>query len=147
MNAILTISQALVKGVAWKCLIRRMHCGTSSGLRNPTSGVETTTTERGIAMTFEVNCYWADNCADAEITVTVSSIDELLTKVEAFFERSCGLSGVEDFCIECTDNEFNIDIDPYEWSNENLRRNRNLSDVWRKVRKDISEYFGKALEK
>ena len=98
-------------------------------------------------MTFNVNCYWADNCADAEDTFDVSSVDGLLDELVGFFEECCGLSGVEGFDIDCVDNEFNVDIDPYGWSNENLRRNRDLSDVWDKVKKEIKEYFGKALQK
>jgi hypothetical protein len=94
-------------------------------------------------MTFNVSCYWADLCASAEEVVVASSIEELLEAMEDFFEEACGITAVDGFSIECVERE---DLYPYEWDNENLKRNRNLSDVWNKERKNIKEYFGKVFD-
>ena len=94
-------------------------------------------------MTFNVSCYWADNCASYDISIDVSSVDELLEQMEGIFEEACGITAVEGFYIECGDRE---DMYPYEWDNEDLRRNRDLSDVWNKERKNIKEYFGKVFD-
>ena len=94
-------------------------------------------------MTFDVSCYWADNCASYNISIEVSSVDELLEKVEEMFEDACGISGVEGFYNEWLDRE---EFAPYEWDNMDLKRNRNLSDVWHKERKNIKEYFGEVFD-
>ena len=70
--------------------------------------------------------------------VEVSSIDELLEKMEEMFEDACGATAVEGFNISCPDKP---EIDMYFWDNMDLKRNRDLSDVWDKERRNIKEYF------
>ena len=87
-----------------------------------------------MSRTIEIGCSWADGCGHGEGTIEVDSFDDFAIELEKFFEDMCGMSGVESFGVYCDDEE-------YEWDNYGLPRNRDLTDVWSSVEKDLEIFF------
>lgn len=87
-----------------------------------------------MSRTIEIGCSWADGCGHGEGIIEVDSFDAFAAELEKFFEDMCGMSGVESFGVYCGDEE-------YEWDNYGLPRNRNLTDVWKKVEKELEIFF------
>ena len=92
-----------------------------------------------MSRTIEIGCSWADGCGHGEGTIEVDSFDAFATELEKFFEDMCGMSGVESFGVYCDDEE-------YEWDNYDLPRNRDLTDVWSSVEKDLEIFFNAVTE-
>ena len=84
--------------------------------------------------TIEVGCYWANGCGSGETDMEVDSFDDFVAKLEKFFEDMCGMTAVESFDVYCNGEE-------YEWDNCDLPRNKDLSSVWKKVKKDLKIFF------
>ena len=84
--------------------------------------------------TLEVGCSWAGHCAHGKDTIEVDSFDALIAELEKFFEDMCGMSGVDSFYVYCDD-------EGYEWDNDYLPRNKDLSNVWKSVKKELNDFF------
>ena len=87
-----------------------------------------------MSKTIEVGCSWADGRGSGGKKIEVDSFDDFVAELEKFFDGMCGMSGVESFGVYCDDEE-------YEWDNYDLPRNRDLTDVWKKVEKDLEIFF------
>ena len=95
--------------------------------------------------TFDIRCSWADSCASMDDIIEVGSYNELFEKMEEFFSDACGITAVESFAIALPYVEGSVidtGSDLYWWDNKNLKRSKDLSDVWNKVKKEIKEEFG-----
>mgnify|MGYP003306664023 CR=1 FL=1 len=55
--------------------------------------------------------------------------------LENFFKEMCGMRGVDSFYA------FGEGDAGYEWNNESLSRNKDLSDVWESAKKDLEIFF------
>ena len=87
-----------------------------------------------MSKTIEVGCSWASGCGNGETEMEVDSFDDFVAKLEKFFDGMCGMTAVESFGVYCDDEE-------YEWDNCDLPRNKDLTDVWKKVKKDLEIFF------
>ena len=82
----------------------------------------------------EIGCSWAGHCACGKRTIEADSFDAFIAGLEKFFEDMCGMSGVDSFYVLCGDEEF-------DWDNEDLSRNKDLSNVWKSVKKELNDFF------
>lgn len=87
-----------------------------------------------MSKTIEVGCYWAKGCGSGETDMEVDSFDDFVAKLEKFFDGMCGMTAVESFDVYCDDEE-------YEWDDYDLPRSKDLSSVWKKVKKDLEIFF------
>ena len=87
-----------------------------------------------MSKTIEIGCSWANGCGHGEVTIEVDSFDDFVARLERFFDGMCGMTAVESFGVYCGDKE-------YDWDNYDLPRNRDLSDVWSSVEKELNDFF------
>ena len=90
-------------------------------------------------MKFNVNCSWANHCANEEGEIEADNYESLFEKLKEFFDEACGFSGVESFDVYPVEDSVQSE---YYWSNEDLPRSKNLSNVWRSVQNEIKEEIG-----
>ena len=89
-------------------------------------------------MKFLVSVGWAGGCANCNGEIEAESLDVLCERLDDFLNEACGLAGVESFTVEADGD----DGGPFEWSDEDLKRSQNLSNVWKNVKAEIRYYFG-----
>lgn len=87
-------------------------------------------------MKLNVECCWGNHSTRCEDTLDVSSFDNFIKQLEDFLAVSCGVTAVDsfnvNFCGEC-----------FYWDNDTLPRNKDLSDVWNGVEKDLKEFWNR----
>ena len=89
-------------------------------------------------MKFNVDCSWANHCANEEGEIEADDYEDLFGKLKVFFDEACGFSGVESFYVSAV-GEGQPD---YYWSNEDLKRSQRLPNVWKSVQGEMKEELG-----
>ena len=83
----------------------------------------------------EIGCSWANHCGHGKDTIETDTFEAFIAELEKFFEEMCGMSCVDSFYA------WGEGDAGFEWDNDSLPRNRDLSDVWKSVKKDLKVFF------
>lgn len=88
-----------------------------------------------MSKTIDIGCSWAHGCGHGSDTIAVDTFEDFVEELEKFFEEMCGMGGVDSFYTSGGEEA------EYEWSNDDLPRNEDLSDVWSSVKEDLKTFF------